>query len=43
MRLHITIGCYDRRRTARFCQSIHSSIIQVLFADHVHRRTGVDN
>ena len=43
MRLHFTIGCYDYRRTTRLRQSIHFSRIQVLFADHVHRRSGVDN
>ena len=43
MRLHFSIGGYDYRRTARFRQSIHFSIIQVLFADHMHRRAGVDN
>ena len=43
MRLHFSIGGYDYRRTARFRQSIHSSITQVLFADHMHWRTGVDN
>ena len=43
MRLHFSIGGYDYRRTARFRQSIHFSIIQVVFADHVHRRTGVHN
>ena len=42
MRLHFSIGGYDYRRTARFRQSIHFSITQVLFADHMHRRTGVD-
>ena len=31
MRLHFSIGGYDYRRTARFRQSIHFSIIQVLF------------
>ena len=36
MRLHFSIGGYDYRRTARFRQSIHFSITQVLFADHVH-------
>ena len=30
MRLHFSIGGYDYRRTARFRQSIHFSIIQVL-------------
>ena len=43
MRLHFSIGGYDCRRTARFRQSIHFSITQVLFADHVHWRTGVHN
>ena len=43
MRLHFSIGGYDYRRTTRFRQSIHFSITQVLFADHVHRRSGVDN
>ena len=36
MRLHFSIGGYDYRRTARFRQSIHFSITQVLFADHMH-------
>ena len=36
MRLHFSIGGDDYRRTARFRQSIHFSITQVLFADHVH-------
>ena len=43
MRLHFSIGCYDHRRTTRFRQSIHFSRIEILFADHVHRRSGVDN
>ena len=43
MRLHFSIGGYDYRRTARFRQSIHFIIAQVLFADHMHRRAGVDN
>ena len=43
MRLHFSIGGYDYRRTAQFRQSIHFSITRVLFADHVHRRSGVDN
>ena len=43
MRLHFAIGCYDYCWTKRFRQSIHFSITQVLFADHVHRRSGVDN
>ena len=29
--------------TTRFRQGIHFSITQVLFADHMHRRTGVHN
>ena len=36
VRLHFSIGGCDYRRTARFRQSIHFSITQVLFADHVH-------
>ena len=43
MRSHFTIGGYDYRRTTRLRQSIHFSFTQVLFADHVHRRTGVHN
>ena len=43
MRLHFSIGCYDYRRTARLRQSIHFSITQVLFADHMHWRAGVHN
>ena len=43
MRLHFSIGGYDYRRNARFRQSIHFSITQVLFADHMHRRAGVNN
>ena len=43
MRLHFSIGGNDYRRTTRFRQSIHFSIIQILFADHVHRRSGVHN
>ena len=43
MRLHFSIGGYDYRWTTRLRQGIHFSIIQVLFADHMHRRTGVDN
>ena len=43
MRLHFSIGCYYYRRTTRLRQSIHFSRIQVLFADHVHRRSGVNN
>ena len=43
MRLHFSIGGHDYRRTTRFRQGIHFSITQVLFADHMHRRSGVDN
>ena len=43
MRLHFFIGGYDYRGTTRFRQGIHFSIIQLLFADHMHRRAGVDN
>ena len=43
MRLHFSIGDYDYRRTARYRESIHFSITQVFFADHMHWRTGVDN
>ena len=43
MRLHFSIGGYDYRRTTRFRQGINFSIIQVLFADYMHRRSGVDN
>ena len=41
--MHFSIGGYDFRRTTRFRQSIHFSITQVLFTDHMHWRTGVDN
>ena len=34
MRLHISIGCHDFRISAEF---------KSFFADHVHRRSGVDN
>ena len=40
MRLHFSIGCCDYRWNSRRRQSIHFSIIQVLFAD---RRFGVYN
>ena len=43
MRFHFSIGGYDYRRTTRFRQGIHFSFTQVLFADHVHWRAGVDN
>ena len=36
MRLHFSIGGYDRRWTARFRQGFQFSGIQVLFADHMH-------
>ena len=36
MRLHFSIGGDVYRRTTRFRQSVHFSIAQVLFADHVH-------
>ena len=42
-RLHFSIGCYDCRWTSRRRQSIHFSRIQVLLADHMQWRTGVDN
>ena len=38
IRLHFTIGCYNRPWTSRCCYGF-----QVLFADHVHRRSGVYN
>ena len=41
MRLHFTIGCYNRRRTSRCRHGFHFSGIRILFADHVHRRSGV--
>ena len=41
LRLHFSIGGYDFRRTARLRQGIHFSNIQVLFAEHMHRRAGV--
>ena len=43
MRLHFSIGCYDCRGNTRFRQGVHFSILQVLFANHMHRRSGVDN
>ena len=43
MRLHFSIGGYDYRWTSRFRQRIHFSITQVLYAEHVHRRSRVDN
>ena len=36
MRLPFSIGGYDYRRSARFHQTIPFSIIQDLFADHMH-------
>ena len=43
MCLHFSIGFYDCRRTTRLRQCIHFSRIQVIFADHMHWRSGVDN
>ena len=43
MRLHFSIGGYNYRRTTRLRQNNHVSRIQVLFADHVHPHSGVDN
>ena len=43
MRLHFSIGCHDRRRTSRRRHGFQFSEIQTLFADHVHRRSGVYN
>ena len=43
LRLHFSIGCFDYRWTSRRRQSIHFRRTQVLFADHVHRRSGVHN
>ena len=43
MRLHFSTGGHDYRRSTRFRQNIHFSITQVLFFDHVHWRSGVDN
>ena len=42
MRLHFSIGCYVYRRTSRLRQGIHFSITQVLYADHMHRRSRVN-
>ena len=39
LRLHFSIGGDDYRSTARLRQGIHFSINQVLFADHMHRRS----
>ena len=41
MRLHFTMGCYDRRWASRRRQSFQFTRNQNLFADHVHRRSGV--
>ena len=38
MRLHISTGGYDYRRTTRFRQSIHFRRIQVLLADHMNQQ-----
>ena len=43
MCLHFTIDRYDRRWAFRRRQSFQFSGIQILFADHVHRRSGVYN
>ena len=43
MRLHFTIGGCNRRRTSRCRHGFQVSGIQIFFADHVHRRTGVYN
>ena len=37
MRLHVSFGCYDYDKTTLLRLSIHFSIIQVLFADHMYR------
>ena len=39
MCVHFSIGGHDYRRTTRFRQGIHFSVIQVLLADHMHRRS----
>ena len=41
MRLHFSSGCYDRRWTSRRRHGFQVRGIQILFADHVHRRSGV--
>ena len=41
MRLHFTSGCENRRRTSRRRHGFQVSGIQILFADHVHRRSRV--
>ena len=43
VRLHFTIGCYNRRRTSRCRHGFQFSGIQIFFADHVHRPSGVYN
>ena len=43
LRLHSSIGGHDYCRTTRLRQSIHFSFTQILFADHVHLRTRIDN
>ena len=43
MRLHFTIGCYNHRRTSRCRHGFQLIGIQILFPDHVHRRSGVHN
>ena len=43
MSLHFTIGCHNRYRTFRRRHGFQFSGIQILLADHVHRRTAVHN
>ena len=43
MRLHFAIGCKNRHRTSLCRHGFQFSGIQILYADHVHRRTGVHN
>ena len=43
MRLQLTSGRYNRRRTSRCRHGFQFSGIQILFADHVHRRSRVNN
>ena len=42
MRLHLSIGCFDCRRTTRLRQCFQISRNQFFFAGYVHRRSGVD-
>ena len=41
MRLHFSIGCYDCRGTSRCRHGFQLSGVQILFADHVQKRSGV--